>query len=57
MASIPVLKAPLAIAFVTHGFLYHGVGGAALMVSSLFAVSTLKSSDSTSVRSASLRNK
>jgi hypothetical protein len=37
IASIPVLKAPLAIAFVTHGFLYHGVGGAALMVSPLFA--------------------
>ncbi len=37
IASIPVLKAPLAIAFVTHGFLYHGVGLAALMVNPLFA--------------------
>jgi hypothetical protein len=41
IASIPVLKAPLAIAFVTHGFLYHGVGGAALMVSPLFAATAI----------------
>jgi len=47
IASIPVLKAPLAIAFVTHGFLYHGVGGAALIVAPLFAAVPILAKKST----------
>src|SRR5579885_3219379 len=34
---MPALKAPAPRALVTHGFLYHGRGGAALMVAPLFA--------------------
>src|SRR2546430_9989280 len=38
--SIPTLKAPAPRALVMHEFLYHGVGGAAPMVSPLFAATT-----------------
>jgi hypothetical protein len=34
---MPAFTAPLPSALVTHGFLYHGCDGAALMVAPLFA--------------------